>query len=74
MQNCSCIEHLYTFSSARWHGVVASMTGKVLLCCVAVLVFLSFNESHQRNDYTFEAVSDGSTAVIKSLKNDFSFL
>lgn len=27
-----------------------------------------------RSDYTLEAVSDGSTAMIKPLKNDFSFL
>ena len=28
----------------------------------------------RRNDYTFEAVSEGFTALIKLLKNDFSFL
>ena len=49
--------------------------GAVLLCCRPSTVFLTlFSVPHQRNDYTIEAVSDGFTAMIKPLKNDFSFL
>lgn len=65
--------------SSRYLGVnnVASswVSGMLLLCASSSnLSLILLDHAHQRNDYTLEAVSDGSTALIKPLKNDFSFL